>query len=192
MLCEYFLHVVLPVHYCGPEHWEEFNQAMNSWGKLKWVISARSKKIDFLDLTISIEQGKLSARTFQKAMSLYLYIPLISAHPTSCFKGLIVGNFLCFRKQHNDENFCQLLANLAKHLLAQGHTIKAIKRHFLHAAATTDKSKLQEKQKNKNNSLEHWHYHPAGLQRDTLWAIFDATLKNCNPFKIAMSRPKKL
>ena len=97
----------------------------------------------------SIEQGKLSTRTFQKAMNLYLYIPPISAHPTSCFKGLIVGNFLRFRKQNNDENFCQLLANFAKHLLARGHTIKAIKRHFLHAAATTDKSKLQKKQKTK-------------------------------------------
>ena len=146
-------------------------------------------------------------------MNLYLYIPPISAHPTSCFKGLIVGNFLRFRKQNNDENFCQLLANFAKHLLARGHTIKAIKRHFLHAAATTDKSKLQKKQKNKNNSLDeeaasnpdetanrslylHWRYHPAGLQRDTLRAIFDATLKDCNPFKkgmtIAMSRPKNL
>jgi hypothetical protein len=146
-------------------------------------------------------------------MNLYLYIPPISAHPTSCFKGLIVGNFLRFRKQNNDENFCQLLANFAKHLLARGHTIKAIKRHFRNAAATADKSKLQKIQKNKNNSLDeeaasdqdntanrtlylHWRYHPTGLQRDTLRAIYDATLKNCTPFKqgmtVAMSRPKNL
>ena len=70
----------------------------------------------------------------------------------------------------------------------------AIKRHFLNAAATADKSKLQKKRKNKNNSLDekaasnpdeianrslylHWRYHQAGLQRDKLWGIFDATLK---------------
>jgi hypothetical protein len=195
------------------QHWEQFHLAMNSWGKLKWVISDRSKKADFLDLTISIEKGKILTPTFQKSMNLYLYIPPTSAHPTSCFKGLIVGNFLRFRKQNNDENFCSLIASFAKHLLARGHTIKAIKRHFLNAAATTDKSKLQKIQENKNNPLEeeaapfsneiankslylHWKYHPAGLQRDTLRAIFDATLKDCNPFKkgmtIAMSRPKNL
>ena len=196
------------------ETWEQFQQAMNSWGKLKWVISERSKKADFLDLTISIEHGKILTRTFQKSMNLYLYIPPISAHPTSCFKGLIVGNFLRFRKQNNDENFCTLIANFAKHLLARGHTIKAIKRHFLHAAATTDKSKLQKipnkQQKSSddekttlitnditNRSLYlHWQYHPAGIQRDQLRVIFDKTLKECNPFAkgmtIAMSRPKNL
>ena len=66
---------------------------------------------------------------------------------------------------------------------------------------------------NKNNSLDetatstsnaitnrslylHWRYHPAGIQRAQLRAIFDATLKDCNPFDkgmiIAMSRPKNL
>ena len=129
-------------------------------------------------------------------MNLYLYIPPTSAHPTSCFKGLIVGNFLRFRKQNNDENFCSLIASFAKHLLARGHTIKAIKRHFLNAAATTDKSKLQKIQENKNNPLEeeaapfsneiankslylHWKYHPAGLQRDTLRAIFYTSYARC-------------
>ena len=39
-----------------------------------------------------------------------------------------------------------------------------------------------------NKSLYlHWKYHPAGLQRDTLRAIFDATLKDCNPFKKGMT-----
>jgi hypothetical protein len=147
-------------------------------------------------------------------MNLYLYIPPISAHQTSCFKGLIVGNFLRFQKQNNNENFCSLIESFAKHLLARGHTIKAIKCHFLNAAAATDKSKLQKiQQKNKQKSSEeesapitndianrslylHWKYHPAGIQRDTLREIFDATLKDCNPFNkgmtIAMSRPKNL
>ena len=195
------------------QHWEQFKLAMNSWGNLKWEINDRSKKADFLDLTISIEQGKLLTRTFQKSMNLYLYIPPISAHPTSCFKGLIVGNFMRFRKQNNDENFCTLIANFASHLLARGHTMKAIKRHFINAAATTDKRKLLKLPNAKNNSLDaeaasatediknrslylHWKYHPAGLQRATLRAIFEATISNCNPFKkgmtIAMSRPKNL
>jgi hypothetical protein len=195
------------------DHWEKFKLAMNGWGKLKWVISERSKKADFLDLTISLEKGKILTRTFQKSMNLYLYIPPISAHPTSCFKGLIVGNFLRFRKQNKDDNFCTLIGNFAKHLLARGHTMKAIKNHFLQAAATTDKSKLQKLQQKPtipsaeenspidpaiaNRSLYlHWKYHPEGIQRETLRKIYEATLKSCNPFQqgmtIAMSRPKNL
>jgi hypothetical protein len=103
------------------DHWEKFKLAMNGWGKLQWVISERSKKADFLDLTISLKHGKILTRTFQKSMNLYLYIPPISAHPTSCFKGLIVGNFLRFRKQNDDKNFCTLIRNFANHLLARGH-----------------------------------------------------------------------
>ena len=195
------------------DHWEKFKLAMNGWGKLQWVISERSKKADFLDLTISLEKGKILTRTFQKSMNLYLYIPPISAHPTSCFKGLIVGNFLRFRKQNNDHDFCTLLGNFIQHLLARGHSLKAIKSHFLQAAATADKSKLQKIQRKQitsataeaspintdiaNRSLYlHWRYHPTGIQRDKLREIYDATLKSCNPFQqgmtIAMSRPKNL
>ena len=194
------------------DHWEKFKLAMNGWGKLQWVISERSKKADFLDLTISLKHGKILTRTFQKSMNLYLYIPPISAHPTSCFKGLIVGNFLRFRKQNDDKNFCTLIRNFANHLLARGHTIKAIKSFFRHAAATTDKSQLQKIQQHpttlpdeENSPVAatiatrslylHWKYHPEGIQRETLRAIYNTTLKDCNPFQgmtIAMARPKNL
>ena len=186
---------------------------MNGWGKLKWIISERSQEVNFLDLTISLKQGKLLTRTYQKSMNLYLYIPPISAHPTSCFKGLIVGNYLRFRKQNNDSDFCKLLGNFIQHLLARGHSMAAIKRHFLQAAAIADSSRLQKIQRKQIKSATaeaspvntdiaarplylHWQYHPEGLPRDELRAIYDATLKSCTPFQqgmtIAMSRPKNL
>jgi hypothetical protein len=186
--------------------WEEFKTSMNEWGKLRWVISERSTSANFLDLTLTITNGKIISRTFQKSMNLYLYIPPVSAHPTSCFKGLIVGNFLRFRKQNENTNFCALICNFARHLLARGHPIKAIKKHFLKAAEITDKKQLITSQQKAtaessdaitNRSLYlHWEFHPKGIQRDTLRAIYDATLSHCNPFHngmvIAMSRPKNL
>ena len=186
--------------------WEEFKTSMNEWGKLRWVISERSTSANFLDLTLTITNGKIISRTFQKSMNLYLYIPPVSAHPTSCFKGLIVGNFLRFRKQNENTNFCALICNFARHLLARGHPIKAIKKHFLKAAEITDKKQLITSQQKAtaessdaitNRSLYlHWEFHPKGIQRDTLRAIYDATLSHCNPFHngmvIAMLRPKNL
>jgi hypothetical protein len=118
--------------------WSEFKNTMNEWRKLRWIVSDRTTSVDFLDLNLTINNGRILTRTFQKSMNLYLYIPPISAHPTSCFKGLIVGNFLRFRKQNNDENFCILLRNFAHHLLARGHSLKAIRKHFRNAANLTD------------------------------------------------------
>ena len=178
---------------------------MKSWGKLRWVISDRSTSANFLDLTLTIEHGKIISHTFQKSMNLYLYIPPISAHPTSCFKGLIVGNFLQFRKQNENTNFCTLIYNFAKHLLTRGHSIKAIQKDFLQAANTDKKHLLKSQQKTTetnpdavtNRTLHlHWEFHPKGINRDTLRAIYDATLSQCNPFHnamvIALSRPKNL
>jgi hypothetical protein len=49
----------------GPDNatWENFQRDVNSWGKLQWIVSERSKKVDFLDLTISIEHGRILTRT---------------------------------------------------------------------------------------------------------------------------------
>jgi hypothetical protein len=190
-------------------HWSNFKDAMNEWGKLKWIISDRKTSADFLDLTLTIENGKIVTRTFQKSMNLYLYIPPISAHPTSCFKGLIVGNFLRFRKQNTDENFSTLIGNFAQHLLARGHSLTAIRNHFQQAATSIDQKSLlkatliSQPQKNLNDSsIEnralylHWQYHPHGIQRGTLRALYKDTLEACTPFQngmvVAMSRPKNL
>ena len=192
-------------------HWSNFKQTMNEWGKLRWIVSDRKNTADFLDLTLKIENGKVVTRTFQKTMNLYLYIPPISAHPTSCFKGLIVGNFLRFRKQNTDENFSTLIKNFANHLLARGHSLTAIKNHFKKAAISIDQKGTQQKlqqptpaqQQNlpdatiANRSLYlHWEYHPNGIQRKTLRELYQDTLEACNPFRkgmiVAMSRPKNL
>ena len=171
--------------------------------------------VNFLDLTLTIKNGRIVTNTYQKAMNLHLYIPPISAHPTSCFKGLIVGNFLRFRKQNDDKNFSILIENFAHHLLARGHSLTAIKTHFKKAADSINKKYLQQSPTQPtplppqtphqqhtdptiaNRSLYlHWEYHPNGIQRQRLRAIFKETLEACNPFKqgmiVAMSRPKNL
>jgi hypothetical protein len=42
-------------------------------------------------------------------LNLYLYIPPLSAHPTSCFKGFITGEILRYWNQNsNKEDFITL------------------------------------------------------------------------------------
>ena len=73
--------------------WSAFCNDVNTFGVLTWDINERvlSSSVDFLDLTLFIEGNKISSRTFQKKMNLYLYLPSSSAHPISCLKGTIYG-----------------------------------------------------------------------------------------------------
>ena len=54
--------------------WESFQQDMNDFHGLKWDISPLQNKVDFLDLTISINNGIISTALFEKLQNLHLYI----------------------------------------------------------------------------------------------------------------------
>ena len=69
--------------------WEEFKKDL-PYGKLKWTVDPPSRKVNFLDLTIQVDNlGIITTKTFQKKMNLYLYIPPYSAHPSGLFKSII-------------------------------------------------------------------------------------------------------
>ncbi|KAL7523901.1 hypothetical protein ACHAWF_000737 [Thalassiosira exigua] len=69
--------------------WTSFQSNVNNFGILTWEFSELSKSVDFLDLTLTIDHNEISAKTYQKSMNLYQYIPPTSAHPPSMMKGVI-------------------------------------------------------------------------------------------------------
>ena len=78
-----------PNHQLDAAEWLLFTQALNAFAKLKWKVEELSDTTNFLDLTLTLIDGKMQSATFQKTMNLYLYIPALSAHPKGCLKGLI-------------------------------------------------------------------------------------------------------
>ena len=63
---------------------------VNNFGILEWEFEEPSKKVNFLDLTISIEnESVITTKTFQKAMNLYQYLSPMSNHPPGMMKGII-------------------------------------------------------------------------------------------------------
>ena len=71
------------------QSWEYFKKETNNFEILEWEFEEPSKKVNFLDLTISIENNKISTKTFQKAMNLYQCLSSRSNHPPGMMKGII-------------------------------------------------------------------------------------------------------
>jgi hypothetical protein len=121
--------------------WENFKTQLNGFGTLQWNIEDLTSSTTFLDLTITIKDQKIHTTTFQKDLNLYLFIPPISAHPTSCFKGLIVGELLRYWNQNSSsEDFINITNNFILHLLQRGHLLKDVIPILQSVASTIDNS----------------------------------------------------
>jgi hypothetical protein len=57
-------------------------------------------------------------------MNLYLYIPPLSSHPPSCFKGLIHGELQRYYRQNNKDDFIDIMVKFINRLLERGYTIE--------------------------------------------------------------------
>ena len=74
--------------------WTSFVDLMQDYYGLEWIFEERSKKVNYMDMTISIHEGRIVTSLYEKAMNLYLYIPPHSAHPPGVLTGLVSGNIL--------------------------------------------------------------------------------------------------
>jgi hypothetical protein len=148
--------------------WLEFKRRLNQFGTLKWNIE--EKNTNFLDLQISIKDNKIHTTTFQKDMNLYTYIPPLSAHSNSCFKGLISGEILRYWCQNsNKKDFINITSLFIQRLVNRGHQINDIVKTIMSAAASINNAATgtynqsisnQECSNNDNTLYIHWRYHP--------------------------------
>jgi hypothetical protein len=107
------------------ELWDAFCADMNGWHGLEWECTTPSTTINFMDLTITIIDGKLETTLFEKAENLYLYIPPHSSHPRGVFTGLVYGQVLrirrlCSKSTDADNKINEFLSRL----MARGHTFE--------------------------------------------------------------------
>ena len=64
----------------NPDSWDSFKRDTNTFGILTWEFEDLSSEVNFLDLTISIENNRIVTKTFQKPLNLYQYIPHHAQH----------------------------------------------------------------------------------------------------------------
>ncbi|KAL7544454.1 hypothetical protein ACHAWF_007836 [Thalassiosira exigua] len=124
------------LHYGSSHAWDRFKHDTNNFGILKWEFVEPTSSVDFLDLTISIEDNAIVTKTFQKAMNLYQYIPPTSAHPPGMMKGIIYGLLRNYFLQNTNEDDYMKIATLLFHRhVARGWAKATIKEDILAADA---------------------------------------------------------
>ena len=165
---------------------EQFDHCLNTRCKLKWVTEKPAKSMDFLDLTVWIEEGTVWTKTFQKKMNLHLYITGNSAHPSGLTKGLICGLLDRYWKQNSfRSDFINTTSLLYERLLARGHKGTDIGPIFRWAASkihnkanrlcdATTKVKRNSDVTNKNLFF-HLEYHPKDISRQKIQDLYEKT-----------------
>jgi hypothetical protein len=176
--------------------WKNFENTLNEWGSLEWVIEQPSNKTVFLDLNIELINSKIQTSTFQKSLNLYLYLPPRSAHPPSCLKGLIAGEMRRYWLQNNQTGFISILEKFIIRLTERGHQLKDIIPILQHTATQLNNAYLKQPSRDEGNTLYvHQTYHPHGIQRGVIRTLYNKTLKPILDFDrmtVAISRPRNL
>ena len=62
---------------------------MNTFPGLTWEFEDPSDEVNFMDLTITIQNGHISTSLFEKPLDLHLYIPPHSANPPGLLPGIV-------------------------------------------------------------------------------------------------------
>jgi hypothetical protein len=160
---------------------------MNGFGNLRWNIETPSTSSTSLDLTITINEGKIHTTTYQKPLNLYLYIPPLSAHPHSCIKGLITGEILWYWNQNSTpEELIDITTLFIQCLINRGHTIQNLIPILLTAASTIDNhlstSKLDKTTDSDDTIYIHWEHHPTDISKNTARRVYNNNLKNIDNF----------
>ena len=111
--------------------WTQFDTGLNSWHGLQWIVSARTNQVDFLDLTLTLDEGRISCTLFEKAQNLHLYLPPRSAHPPGMLFGVVAGTIYRARSLCSDSKDAdtKILA-FWRHLIARGYSASTLRPLF--------------------------------------------------------------
>jgi hypothetical protein len=72
--------------------WAAFGLQLNSeFFELEWIIQPLSTQVDFMDMTIHIEEDKIVTTLFEKPSNFHLYTPTNSCHPPCVLRGIVYG-----------------------------------------------------------------------------------------------------
>ena len=143
--------------------WNEFTKTMNNYPGLTWEFNPPSDTVDFMDLTITLKNGKISTSLFEKPFNLHLYIPPTLPTPPGLLPGIVHSTlFRIFTLCSDPDDQLLRTKVFFKRLQARGYKSNQIKPLFLKAIA---RAKLYSGPNDTTNNdhttvIFHLPYHP--------------------------------
>ena len=100
-------------------------------GVIKFKYEYSTEIVEFLDLQIMLENGKIETNLFIKPSNLQLYLDYFSNHPEPCKQGLVYGQAIrilerCSKPEDSDLH----LENLKSKLMKRNYPEKKIDEKF--------------------------------------------------------------
>lgn len=126
------------IHHPDPtvdrQRWLAFQARQQSFCSLKWVFTPLSKKVHFLDLTITLDTHQVLTTLYEKPLNLHLYIPWHSAHTPSVRSSLITSGILrILRLVSLRSEQLRLLSLFFRRLLTRGYEYSFLRTSFQQA-----------------------------------------------------------
>ena len=167
----------------SPNEFDEFKQDMNNFGLLKWKVNEPSTCVNFLDLTLTIENGLITSKTYQKPTNLYQYICRNSAHPPWMIKGVIYSMLRRYHRQNTkEEDYWKVSMKYYNHLKDRGWTRQQLEPIFISAhdkIINPDKTntKKANEMSNREIAILHMEYNKFDIPR---WEIREIWNETCS------------
>ena len=115
-------------------------------GVVKFTANISYSQVEFLDLVIKIENGKLKSDLFIKPSNLQLYLNYNSNHPEHCKTGLIYGQALRIVERCTDgQDANNHLKNLERKLIERKYPENLVKKHIVRAQTKDRRTKIFKK-----------------------------------------------
>ena len=155
LLWKRFIDDVLGLFKGSQNQFEEYVEWLNSImrGVVKFKANFSISHVEFLDLVISIKDGKLKTNLFVKPSNSQLYLDYNSNHPKHCKTGIIYGQALRIVERCSEREDVNLhLENLKGKLLARKYPQKTIDAQFQRALVKDRKELIFRGRKKQTNN----------------------------------------
>jgi hypothetical protein len=134
--------------------------------EIEWTIEERSNKIDFMDLTLTLNTNRITRTLYEKPSNLHLYIPPHSTRPPGFLTGLIMGTSHWIHTLCTDPNYQRRrMKSFYLRLKARGYKPTALLPIFRRAAERIRTPIIRQEQgeeEHEQNIFFHVQYHPNG------------------------------
>ena len=152
LLWKRFIDDVFGLFYGSEEQFNQLSTWLNSLmpGVVKFTANFSFKEVEFLDLVIKIEDGKLKTNLFIKPSNLQLYLNYFSNHPEPCKTGLVYGQALRVLERCSDSEDAKLhLDNLKEKLCERNYPENMVVDQIEKASKRSRESLITQKRKKK-------------------------------------------